>query len=88
MPTLKELGHAFSIDSPVGLVAPKGLDPKIATRLQDAFQKASTDPTYQQQLALFDMVSGFTTGEAYAAYARAQFDRDQKMLAEIGFKLD
>lgn len=88
VPTIKELGHAFSIDSPVGLVAPKGLDPRIATRLQDAFQKASTDPTYQQQLALFDMVSGFTTGEAYAAYARAQFDRDQKMLAEIGFKLD
>lgn len=88
VPTVKELGHPFVIESPVGLVAPKHLDPQIAARLQDAFQKASTDPTYQQQLALFDMVPGFTSGEAYAAYARVQFERDQKMLAEIGFKLD
>ena len=26
------------------------------------------------------------TGESYADYARAQFERDRKMLAEIGFK--
>lgn len=25
-------------------------------------------------------------GEAYAAYAKAQFEREGKMLAEIGFK--
>jgi hypothetical protein len=26
------------------------------------------------------------TGEEYAAYARAQFDRERRMLDEIGFK--
>ncbi len=88
VPTVKELGHDFVIESPVGLVAPKGLDPKISERLQAAFRKAAADPAHQAQLELFDMIPQVSTGEAYAAYARAQFDRDQKMLAEIGFKLE
>ena len=33
VPTVKELGYDLAIESPVGLVAPKGLDPKIAARL-------------------------------------------------------
>jgi tripartite-type tricarboxylate transporter receptor subunit TctC len=88
VPTVKELGHDLVIDSPVGLVAPKNLDPKIAARLQAAFRKAASDPAYLQQLNLFDMQPKVISGEAYAAYARDQFARDQKMLAEIGFKLE
>jgi tripartite-type tricarboxylate transporter receptor subunit TctC len=88
VPTVKELGHDLVIDSPVGLVAPKNLDPKIAARLQAAFRKAASDPAYLQQLDLFDMQANVISGEAYAHYARAQFARDQKMLAEIGFKLE
>jgi len=88
VPTLKELGQDFVIDSPVGLVAPKNLDPKIAARLSAAFSKAASDPAYLAQLEQFDMQPHLTNGEAYAAYARAQFEREKKMLAEIGFKLD
>jgi len=86
VPTVKELGHDFVIDSPVGLVTPKNLDPKIAARLGAAFRKAATDPAYLAQLETFDMQPAVTSGEAYTAYARAQFEREQKMLAEIGFK--
>jgi len=86
VPTVKELGYDFVIDSPVGLVAPRNLDPKIAARLHAAFRKAANDPAFLQQLDAFDMQPNLTTGEAYAAYARAQFEREQKMLAEIGFK--
>ena len=86
VPTVKELGHDMVIESPVGLVAPKNLDPKIAARLHVAFSKAATDPTYLQQLELFDMQPKLMTGESYADYARAQFERERKMLAEIGFK--
>jgi tripartite-type tricarboxylate transporter receptor subunit TctC len=85
-PTVKELGYDLVIDSPVGLVAPKNLDPKIAARLQAAFRKATADPAYLQQLESFDMQPNVISGEAYAAYARGQFEREQKMLAEIGFK--
>ncbi len=86
VPTVKELGYDLVIDSPVGLVAPKNLDPKIAARLQAAFSKAAADPAYLQQLESFDMQPNVMSGQAYAAYARGQFEREQKMLAEIGFK--
>lgn len=86
VPTVKELGHDLVIESPVGLVAPKNLDPKIATRLQAAFRKAASDPAYLQQLELFDMQANLMTAEGYAAYAKAQFEREKKMLDEIGFK--
>ncbi len=86
VPTVKELGHDIVIQSPVGLVAPKHLDPRIAQRLHEAFRKAAGDPAYLQQLDMFDMQPGLMSGEAYAAYAREQFARERKMLAEIGFK--
>ena len=86
VPTIKELGYDLVIESPVGLVAPKNLDAKIAARLQTAFRKAASDPAYLQQLESFDLQPNPTTGEAYTAYARAQFEREQKMLAEVGFK--
>lgn len=88
VPTVKELGYDLVIDSPVGLVAPKNLDAKIAARLHAAFRKAANDPAYLQQLESFDMQPNLMTGQAYGTYARAQFEREQKMLAEIGFKLE
>jgi tripartite-type tricarboxylate transporter receptor subunit TctC len=86
VPTVKELGHDLVIDSPVGLAAPKNLDPKIAARLAAAFRKAAADPAYLSQLDQFDMQPQWIDGDAYAAYAKAQFERDAKMLAELGFK--
>jgi len=86
VPTVKELGYDLVIDSPVGLVAPKNLNPKIAARLQAAFRKAASDPAYLQQLESFDMQPNVISGEAYMAYARGQFEREGKMLAELGFK--
>lgn len=86
VPTVKELGWDLVIESPVGLVAPKNLDPKIAARLAAAFHKASADPAYLHQLEMFDMQPNWIASDEYAAYAKAQFAREQKMLAEIGFK--
>jgi tripartite-type tricarboxylate transporter receptor subunit TctC len=86
VPTVKEAGYDLVIESPVGVVAPKKLDANIAARLEAAFRKAASDPAYLQQLDSFDMQPNLITGEAYAAYARGQFEREQKMLAEIGFK--
>jgi len=85
-PTVKELGYDLVIESPVGLVAPKNLDAKIAARLAAAFRKAATDPAYLRQLELFDMQPQVIGGDEYLAYAKAQLQRDAKMLQDIGFK--
>ena len=86
VPTVKELGYDLAIESTLGLVAPKNLDAKVAAQLQAAFQKAAGDPAYLQQLDALDMQPNLLTGDAYTAYARAQFDREARMLQEIGFK--
>ena len=86
MPTVKELGHDLVIESPMGLVAPKNLDPKIAARLHAAFSKAAADPAYLQQLELFDMQPNLMTARPTRPTPAAQFEREKKMLAEIGFK--
>ena len=88
MPTVKASGFDITIDSPMGLVAPKNLPPAIAAKLAAAFRKASADVAHQTQLESFDMQPNLMTGEVYTAYARTAYERDAKMLKDIGFKLD
>ena len=86
VPTVRELGHDLAIESLIGLVAPKNLDPAIAARLHAAFAKASTNADYLRTLDEFDVTSQVMTGEAYRAYAAAQFEREKALLLESGFK--
>jgi tripartite-type tricarboxylate transporter receptor subunit TctC len=88
VPTVKASGFDITIDSPMGLVAPKNLPPAIEAKLAAAFRKATADQAYQTQLDNFDMQHKLMTGEAYTAYARTAYERDVKMLKDIGFKLD
>ena len=86
VPTVKELGHDFVIESAIGLVAPKNLDPAIAARLHAAFKKATDDPEYRRMLDEFDLTPHYRSGQAYRAYAEAQLVKEKAMLDESGFK--
>jgi tripartite-type tricarboxylate transporter receptor subunit TctC len=86
VPTARELGHDLVIDSLIGLVAPKNLDPAITARLYAAFAKAATNPEYLHMLEEFDLYPRVMPGEAYRAYAAAQQAREKTLLAESGFK--
>jgi tripartite-type tricarboxylate transporter receptor subunit TctC len=86
VPTVRELGHDLVIESPIGLVAPRGIDPALAARLHAVFAKATGDSEYRRLLEEFDMQSNPMTGEAYRAYAVAQQAREKVLLAESGFK--
>lgn len=86
VPTVRESGHDFVIQSVLGLVAPKGLDAGIAARLSAAFLKAADDADFRRQLDAFDFIAQPMTAEAYRQYAVAQFGREKAMLDEIGFK--
>jgi tripartite-type tricarboxylate transporter receptor subunit TctC len=86
VPTVRESGHDLVIESLVGLVAPRGLDPAVAARLSAAFLKATQDPEHQRQLDAFDFLSQPMSADAYRQYAVAQVAREKAMLDEIGFK--
>lgn len=86
VPTVKEAGHNFVIESPIGLVAPKNLDAAVAARLHAAFRKAMDNAEYQRLLDEFDFTPRYQSGEAYRAYAAAQIAREKVLLDESGFK--
>jgi tripartite-type tricarboxylate transporter receptor subunit TctC len=86
VPTVKELGHDLVIQSNIGIVAPRQLDPAIAARLESALLKATKNADYQRMAQEFDLVPWEVGGAAYRSYAEAQFVREKQMLDEIGFK--
>lgn len=86
VPTVKELGHDLVIESAIGLVAPKNLDPAAAARLHAAFKKAMDDPEYRRMLDEFDLTPHYRTAQAYRGYAEAQMVKEKAMLDESGFK--
>ena len=88
VPTVRESGHDLVVESLIGLVAPKNLDPAITARLHAAFAKASTNTAYQRALDDFDFYPQYMPAEAYRAYAAAQFEREKTLLAESGFKAE
>jgi len=86
VPTVRELGHDLAVESLIGLVAPKNLDPAIAARLHAAFAKASTNADYLRMLDEFDLYPQLMPADGYRAYAAAQLEREKTLLAESGFK--
>jgi len=85
-PTLKELGYDLVVVSPIGIVAPKNLDPAVVSRLQASIRKAESAPAYQRALAEYDLTPWPLDSAAFSSYAQAQFQREKQMLDEIGFK--
>jgi len=86
VPTLKELGHDFVVQSNIGLVAPRNLPQPILERLHAAFRKATEDAEYRRVVNDFDLAPALLDPAGYKAYAQAQFQREKAMLDEIGFK--
>ncbi|WP_284616402.1 Bug family tripartite tricarboxylate transporter substrate binding protein [Aquabacterium humicola] len=86
VPTLKELGHDFVVQSNIGLVAPRNLPQPILERLHGAFRKATEDADYKRVANDFDLAPALLDPAGYKAYATAQFQREKAMLDEIGFK--
>jgi tripartite-type tricarboxylate transporter receptor subunit TctC len=44
VPTLAEAGYKFKLDSPFGIIGPKGIEGGVVKKLHDAFKAAMADP--------------------------------------------
>lgn len=86
VPTVKEVGYDMAVYSPLGLVGPKGMDPTVVSRLQNAFRKATSDPAYLKVLDDYDLQPRLMSSDEYHKYAGEQFYRDKAMLSQLGFK--
>jgi len=86
-PTAKELGIEIVSYSPYGIVAPKGLDPKITKFLHDAFKKALDDPEHLKVLAQLDQVYWYKSSEDYAKWAAETYKAERGTIERVGLLL-
>lgn len=84
IPTLREDGYAFEVESPVGLAGPKGMDPKIVAKIHDAFKKALDAPETKEVLAKFDMTASYKSSEDYRKYISEAISSEREILQAIG----
>ncbi len=83
-PTAKELGIDIVSYSPYGIVAPKGMDPKLTRQLHDAFRKTLDDPEHVKVLQQFDQVYWYKSSEDYAKWAAATFAEERATIERLG----
>jgi tripartite-type tricarboxylate transporter receptor subunit TctC len=83
-PTAKELGIDIVSYSPYGIVAPKGMDPKLTRQLHDAFRKTLDDPEHLKILQQFDQVYWYKSSEDYAKWAAATFAEERATIERLG----
>lgn len=86
VPTARESGIDMVAHSPIGLVAPKNMDPAAVKVLHDAFKAALTDPAYRKHLETFDLGDAYLSGEDYLKLAQKLFVDEKKNLDMLGIK--
>jgi tripartite-type tricarboxylate transporter receptor subunit TctC len=86
VPILKEIGLNMVINSPFGLAGPKGMDPKVAKILHDAFKKGMEDPAYLNVLEKFDMEPNYMNSKDYFNFVQETCEEEKEMVEKLGLK--
>jgi tripartite-type tricarboxylate transporter receptor subunit TctC len=84
IPTLQELGYPYVIDSPWGLAGPKGMDPKVVAKIDDAFRKALAEAPVIETLSRFDMVPNYMGPADYSKSVAEQIKLEEALLKRLG----
>jgi tripartite-type tricarboxylate transporter receptor subunit TctC len=71
-------------DSPFGIGGPKGMDPALVKRLQDAFKKTLEDPVVIATLEKFDQPIIYMDSAAYTKFAQTTFKEEKDMIESMG----
>src|SRR5699024_11068458 len=69
VPTLQEVGVDMVQTSPWGIVAPKGTDPEVVSKLHDAFKEAMESQEIIDMLDNYDMTPHYMNSEQFKACA-------------------
>jgi tripartite-type tricarboxylate transporter receptor subunit TctC len=86
VPTAREAGFDLVASSPIGLVGPKGMDPRVVKVLHDAFRGALTDPAYRKFLDTYDLVDAYLPADEYQKLGARLWVEEKRNFDAIGFK--
>ena len=82
-PTVKELGIDVVVDSPGGLIGPKGMDPAVVAVLADAFRAAAQEPEHLKFLENMDQPLILLDGPAYKAAMAKTYEEEKELLRRL-----
>jgi len=83
VPTLREQGIDIAVDSPGGLIGPRGMDPGVVRILADAFREAAQEPAHLQFLERLDQPLILKDGDAYRADMQRTFEEERELLRRL-----
>jgi tripartite-type tricarboxylate transporter receptor subunit TctC len=84
VPTAKELGYNFEIDSWLSLGAPKGVPKPIIGKLRDAFKKALDDRDLLEIMEKIYLPVVYRTPEEYQKLVEKDYKENEAMFLELG----
>ncbi len=84
VPTLNELGYDTVSDSPFGIAGPRGMDPKLVRKLQDAFKKTLSDPAVLAAFEKYDQPVIYMDSEAYTQFILASYVKEKRLIEKLG----
>jgi tripartite-type tricarboxylate transporter receptor subunit TctC len=84
-PTLLEIGYPYVFESPYGIAGPKGMDPKIVLKIQNAYKKALDDPAVIALMDRYEMLRGsFMDSVAYTKFVADYMVSEKENLTQLG----
>ena len=84
VPTLRDVGVDLVFDSPWGIAGPKGMDPAIVKRLDQAFKKAIEDPKVLEVLDSFVFPVRYADQAGYLKIIEETTKNEKEGLEKIG----
>ena len=82
-PTVRELGMEIVVDSPGGLIGPRGMDPAVVRVLADAFRAAAQEPEHLKFLDNMDQPLLLLDGPAYRDAMARTLEEERELLRRL-----
>ena len=82
--TLNELGYDTVSDSPFGIGGPRGMEPAVVRKLQDAFKKTLSDPAVLAAFEKYDQPVIYMDSEAYAKFILESYVKEKRLIERLG----
>ena len=83
VPAVHELGFDIVVDSPGGLIGPKGMDPAVIKVLGDAFREAAQEPRHMEFLDNMDQPLLLLDGPAYRDAMARTLEEERELLRRL-----
>ena len=85
VPTLLELGLPYVFEAPYGIAGPKGMDPKVVEKIQNAYKKALDDPSVIALMDRYEMLRGsYMPSADYTRFVADYMVSEKENLAQLG----